>query len=50
VTSFRRSLIACALERWRPTLAQRFVVAAASGLIDGESLIGVARALIGVLR
>ncbi len=49
-TMFFGSLIACAMERWRPTLAQRFVVAAASGLIAGESLIGVARALMGVLR
>ena len=48
ITMFFGSLIAKGLERYRPTLAQRFVIAAASGLIAGESLTGVARALIGI--
>lgn len=42
------SLIAGLLARFQPTLAQRFVIAAASGLIAGESLVGVLRALIGI--
>lgn len=50
ITLFLGSLVAKALERWRPTLAQRFVIAAASGLIAGESLTGVAQALIGILH
>ncbi len=49
MTMFFGSLIAKALERWQPTLAQRFLIAAASGLIAGESLTGVARALLGIL-
>lgn len=49
ITMFCGSLIAKGVERWRPTLAQRFVIAGASGLIAGESLAGVAQALIGVL-
>jgi uncharacterized oligopeptide transporter (OPT) family protein len=48
ITMFLGSLIAKLLERYRPSIAQRFVIAAASGLIAGESLTGVARALIGV--
>jgi uncharacterized oligopeptide transporter (OPT) family protein len=50
ITLFFGGLVAKALGRWRPTLAQRFVIAAASGLIAGESLTGVAQALIGMLR
>jgi uncharacterized oligopeptide transporter (OPT) family protein len=49
ITMFFGSLIAKVVERWQPTLAQRFLIAAASGLIAGESLTGVARALLGVL-
>ena len=49
ITMFAGSLIAVAVARWRPTLAQRYLVAAASGLIAGESLAGVARALFGLL-
>jgi uncharacterized oligopeptide transporter (OPT) family protein len=49
ITMFFGSLIAMAAQRWRPTLAQRYLIAAASGLIAGESLAGVARALLGIL-
>jgi uncharacterized oligopeptide transporter (OPT) family protein len=48
ITMFLGSLVGRLLDRYRPSLAQRFVIAAASGLIAGESLIGVARALIGI--
>jgi uncharacterized oligopeptide transporter (OPT) family protein len=48
ITMFFGSLIAKAVDRWQPTLAQRFLIAAASGLIAGESLSGVARALLGI--
>lgn len=48
ITMFFGSLIAKLIERYRPTMAQRFLIAAASGLIAGESLTGVARALIGI--
>jgi len=34
-----------ALRRWKPTLAERYVVPVGSGLIAGESLVGVAVAL-----
>ena len=49
ITMFVGSLLALALERLRATLAQRFTIAAASGLIAGESLTGVAAALLGIL-
>ncbi len=49
ITLFFGSLIAKVLKRWNPTLAQRFMIAAASGLIAGESLAGVGRALLGML-
>jgi hypothetical protein len=49
ITMFLGSLIARLLERFRPSLAQRFTIAAASGLIAGESLSGVARALLGIV-
>ena len=49
ITMFLGSLVAKLLERYRPRLAQRFVIAAASGLIAGESLTGVARALLGIV-
>jgi uncharacterized oligopeptide transporter (OPT) family protein len=49
ITMFLGSLVAKALEHWQTTLAQRFLIAAASGLIAGESLTGVARALLGIL-
>jgi uncharacterized oligopeptide transporter (OPT) family protein len=49
ITMFFGSLIAVGMQRWQPTLAQRFLIAAASGLIAGESLSGVARALLGIL-
>jgi uncharacterized oligopeptide transporter (OPT) family protein len=48
ITMFVGSLIAKLIERYRPSMAQRFLIAAASGLIAGESLTGVARALIGI--
>jgi len=44
ITMFAGSLMALLLHRFRPTLAQRFTFAAASGLIAGESLTGVAAA------
>nr|WP_207168540.1 OPT family oligopeptide transporter [Thiocystis violacea] len=50
ITMFFGSLVAKLLERWNPTVAQRFLIAAASGLIAGESLTGVARALVGILE
>jgi uncharacterized oligopeptide transporter (OPT) family protein len=49
ITMFLGSLIGAALTRYRFNLAQRFLIAAASGLIAGESLTGVARAMIGIL-
>ncbi|EGV19945.1 OPT family oligopeptide transporter [Thiocapsa marina] len=49
ITMFFGSLIASAVQRWNPNLAQRFSIAAASGLIAGESLAGVGRALLGVI-
>ena len=49
MTMFFGSLVAKLLERYQPDLAQRFVIAAASGLIAGESLTGVARALLGIV-
>jgi putative OPT family oligopeptide transporter len=45
ITMFLGSLVGRLLERYRPTLAERFLIAAASGLIAGESLTGVARAM-----
>jgi putative OPT family oligopeptide transporter len=48
ITMFLGSLIGKLLERHEPSLAQRFLIAAASGLIAGESLTGVVRALLGV--
>jgi putative OPT family oligopeptide transporter len=48
ITMFFGSLVGKFLERYRPKLAQRFLIAAASGLIAGESLTGVARALLGI--
>lgn len=50
ITMFAGSLVALAISRWRLSLVQRFVVAAAAGLVAGESLAGVARALLGVMR
>jgi uncharacterized oligopeptide transporter (OPT) family protein len=44
------SLIGAALTRWRTSLAERFLIAAASGLIAGESLAGVGRALLGLIE
>jgi putative OPT family oligopeptide transporter len=49
ITMFLGSLLAKTIERWRPNVAQRFVIAAASGLIAGESLAGVGQALLGIL-
>jgi uncharacterized oligopeptide transporter (OPT) family protein len=48
MTMFFGSLIGKTLERYFPSLSQRFLIAAASGLIAGESLTGVARALVGI--
>jgi putative OPT family oligopeptide transporter len=49
ITMFLGSLVGKLLERYQPDLAQRFLIAAASGLIAGESLAGVARALLGIV-
>jgi uncharacterized oligopeptide transporter (OPT) family protein len=50
ITMFFGSLVGRLLERYRPGLAQRFLIAAASGLIAGESLAGVARSLLGMVQ
>jgi uncharacterized oligopeptide transporter (OPT) family protein len=49
ITMFLGSLVGELLTRYQPSLAQRFLIAAASGLIAGESLTGVARALLGIV-
>jgi len=49
ITMFFGSLVGKFLERYQPNLAQRFLIAAASGLIAGESLTGVVRALFGIV-
>jgi len=49
MTMFFGSLVGKFLERYQANLAQRFLIAAASGLIAGESLTGVARALLGIV-
>jgi uncharacterized oligopeptide transporter (OPT) family protein len=49
ITMFLGSLVALTLARFNPSLAQRFVIAAASGLIAGESLTGVVEALLGII-
>jgi uncharacterized oligopeptide transporter (OPT) family protein len=49
ITMFFGSLVGKILERYQPGLAQRFLIAAASGLIAGESLSGVIRALAGIV-
>ncbi|HEX5091949.1 MAG TPA: OPT/YSL family transporter [Burkholderiales bacterium] len=43
-------LAAGLLERRAPSLAARFTVAAAAGLVAGESLVGVAQSLAGMVR
>jgi uncharacterized oligopeptide transporter (OPT) family protein len=48
ITMFIGSLVGKLLQRYRPSFAQRFLIAAASGLIAGESLTGVVRALLGI--
>jgi putative OPT family oligopeptide transporter len=48
ITMFIGSLVAKVIERYKPSIAQRFLVAAASGLIAGESLSGVANALLAI--
>ena len=49
ITMFLGSLVGKLLQRFHATLAQRFLIAAASGLIAGESLTGVLRALLGIV-
>ncbi len=39
---FLGAVIALGLERWRPKLAERYTVPVSSGIIAGESLIGIA--------
>ena len=48
ITMFLGSLIGRLLTRYQATAAQRFLIAAASGLIAGESIVGVARAILGI--
>jgi putative OPT family oligopeptide transporter len=50
ITMFLGSLVAKIIDRYQPSIAQRFLVAAASGLIAGESLSGVAHALLAITR
>ena len=50
ITMFFGSLIGKLLERYQPGIAQRFLIAAASGLIAGESMTGVVHALVGITR
>ena len=50
ITMFFGSLIGKLLDRYRPGIAQRFLIAAASGLIAGESMTGVVRALVGIAQ
>jgi OPT family oligopeptide transporter len=46
IAMFLGASLAEVLRRWRPMLAQRYVVPVSSGLIAGESLMGVAVALL----
>jgi uncharacterized oligopeptide transporter (OPT) family protein len=46
IAMFLGALAAEGLRRWRPALAQRYVVPVSSGLIAGESLMGVVVALL----
>ena len=46
IAMFLGALAALALQRRRPDLAQRYVVPVSSGLIAGESLMGVVIALL----
>ena len=46
LSMFIGALIALALERKKPALAERYLVTVSSGFIAGESLIGVAIALL----
>ena len=48
ITMFLGSLVGKLLENYVPSLAHRYLIAAASGLIAGESLTGVVRALLGI--
>ena len=48
ITMFLGSLAGRLVQHYAPGLAQRFLIAAASGLIAGESLSGVARALLDI--
>ena len=48
MTMFLGSLIGKTLERYQPSMSRRFLIAAASGLIAGESLTGVFNAMIGI--
>jgi uncharacterized oligopeptide transporter (OPT) family protein len=49
ITMFLGSLVAALVARLDLSFAQRFTLAAASGLIAGESLVGVGQALLGLL-
>jgi uncharacterized oligopeptide transporter (OPT) family protein len=50
MTMFLGSLIGKTLERYQPDMTRRFLIAAASGLIAGESLTGVFNAMIGIFN
>jgi uncharacterized oligopeptide transporter (OPT) family protein len=49
ITMFLGSLVGALVERYWPGIAERFLIAAASGLIAGESLTGVVRAMLGLV-
>lgn len=49
IAMFLGSLVAEALRRWKPKLAERTIVPVSSGFIAGESLMGIAIALLVVL-
>jgi uncharacterized oligopeptide transporter (OPT) family protein len=49
ITMFLGSLVGRLLERYQPGVAERFLIAAASGLIAGESVTGVAGAMAGII-
>jgi len=46
IAMFLGAAVAEVLRRWRPAMAQRYVVPVSSGLIAGESLMGVVVALL----
>jgi uncharacterized oligopeptide transporter (OPT) family protein len=49
IAMFLGSLVAETVRRWKPALAERAIVPVSSGFIAGESLMGIAIALLIVL-